>query len=132
EAPRAGAQITEEDEHFVERALVRVGWPASEVVEALQLGAEHVIEHQQMMVAGALGRLRVVANNRGVRADLSLGKHHAESHLVLLRRPWFGGTAWRRSPSRPALPTDHTRNEATGVRAAGRRGAGARLTKECF
>src|SRR5207247_5068814 len=53
-----------------------------ELVEALQLAAQHVVEDEHVIVAGTLGRLRVVADHHGVRADLRLGKHHAESHVL--------------------------------------------------
>jgi hypothetical protein len=43
----ASAQVLEEDEHLVERALVGVGRSATALVEALQPGPEHVVEHQQ-------------------------------------------------------------------------------------
>jgi len=77
---RARPEIAKEHEWLVERALVGVGRTAPQLVEALQCGAEHVVEHEQVIVAGSFGRLRVVADHRGVRADLRLGKHHAESH----------------------------------------------------
>jgi len=63
-------------------ALVRVGRAATELVEAVQLAAQHVVEDQQMIITGTLGSLGVVADHCGVRADLRLGKHHAEFHVV--------------------------------------------------
>src|SRR5262245_15834203 len=77
---RARAEIAEKHEWLVERALVCVGRTAPQLLEAFQRGAEHVVEHEEVIVAGSFGRLRVVADHRGVRADLRLGKHHAESH----------------------------------------------------
>src|SRR5437867_4606309 len=76
----AGPEIAEKHEGLVERALIGVGRAAPQLVEALQLGAEHVVEDEQVIVAGSLGCLRVVADHRGVRADLRLRKHYAESH----------------------------------------------------
>ena len=38
--------------------------------------------HRLAGVAGALGGLGIVADHRGVRADLRLRKHHAELHVV--------------------------------------------------
>jgi hypothetical protein len=40
-----------------------------------------VVEDEQVIIAGTLGSLNVVADHRGVRADLRLGKHHAEFHV---------------------------------------------------
>src|SRR5882762_9435879 len=86
EALRAGSQITEQNEYLVEGALVGVGRPAAELVEALELATEHVVEDEQVIVAGTLRGLGVVADHRRVRADLRLGKYHAESHIVSFLR----------------------------------------------
>jgi hypothetical protein len=89
EALRAGPQVTEQNEDLVEGALVGVRRAATELVEALQLAAQHVVEDEQVVVAGTLGSLGVVADDCGVRADLRLGKHHAEFHVVfILHRPF--------------------------------------------
>ena len=82
----------------MERALVGIGWAATELVEALQLGAQHVVEDEQMIVARALRRLGVVADHHRVRADFRLGKHHAESHVV------FSSFSGLRLPGLAALP----------------------------
>src|SRR6267143_2512018 len=84
EAPRARAQVTEQNEDLVEGALVGVRRAATERVEALRLAAQHVVEDEQVVVTGTLGRLGVVADDRGVRADLRLGKYHAEFHVVFV------------------------------------------------
>src|SRR5712664_480802 len=84
EAPRAGRQVTEQNEDLVEGALVGVRRAATELVEALRLAAQHVVEDEQVIVAGTLGSLGVVTDDRGVRADLRLGKHHAEFHVVFV------------------------------------------------
>ena len=84
EALSAGAQVAEQNEHLVEGALVGIRRTATELVEALQLAAQHVIEDEQVIIACALGGLGVIADHRRVRADLRLGKHHAEFHLVFL------------------------------------------------
>src|SRR5207253_9881066 len=70
EAPRARAQVTEQNKDLVEGALVGVRRAATELVEALWLAAQHVVEDEQVVVAGTLGSLGVVADDRGVRADL--------------------------------------------------------------
>ena len=80
----AGAQEPEQDEHFVERALVRIRRPAAERVEALQRAAQHVVEHEQMIVARALGGLRIVPDDGGIGADLRLWKHHSKLHVDAL------------------------------------------------
>src|SRR5262249_25991124 len=94
-------------EHLVEWTLIRVRRPASKLLEALELGAEHVVEHEQMVIAGALGGLRVLSNHRGVRADLRLGKHHAEPHdrppLDRKLASHGGAPAPRRAAARTAL-----------------------------
>jgi hypothetical protein len=66
EALGAGAQITEQNEDLVEMGSGPCRGAAPELVEALQLGAEHVVEHEQMMVAGTLGSLGIVADHRRV------------------------------------------------------------------
>ena len=50
EALSACAQVAEQDEDLVERGLVGVGWAAAGV-ETLQVGAHHVVEDEQMIVA---------------------------------------------------------------------------------
>ena len=104
---RAGAQVAEQDEHLVKRALVGVRRLPAELVEALQLGAQHVVEDEQVMVAGALGRLGIVADHRGVGADLRLRKHHAESHV--LSSSVSAGAGPGPSSGEPGRPSDTTR-----------------------
>src|SRR4029453_11215906 len=99
EALSERSEVAEQDEDLVERALVGVGWAATELIEALQLAAQHVVEDEQMIVARALGRLGVVADHHGVRADFRLGKHHAESHVVFSS---LSGSRWP-SPRYPSL-----------------------------
>ena len=41
---RAGTEVAEQHEHLVEGTLIRVRRPAAQLVEALELGAEHVVE----------------------------------------------------------------------------------------
>src|SRR5437879_1162259 len=84
EASRAGPKVTEENEDFVEGTLVGVRRTATELVEAFQRTAEHVVEDEQVVVASGLNSLGIVADDRGVRADLRLGKHHAEFHVVFV------------------------------------------------
>src|SRR5262249_56357550 len=72
EAPGTGRQIAEENEHLVKGALVRVRRGATELVEALELAAQHVVEDEQVPVPGVFGSLGVVANHCWVRADLRL------------------------------------------------------------
>src|SRR5262249_58598106 len=63
---RASAEESEQDEYLVERTLVGVGRRAAELVEALELAAQHVVEDEQMIVAGALGGLCIVPDHGGI------------------------------------------------------------------
>ena len=105
EALSAGAEVAEQNEDLVEGALVGVGRAATELVEALQLAAQHVVEDEQVIVAGTLGGLGVVADHRRVRADLRLGKHHAESHLVFFLLEEVPGTRPINERSGPEAPS---------------------------
>jgi len=80
----AGAQEPEQDEHLVEGALIGIRRPTAERVEALERRAQHVVEREQMIIARALGGLRIVSDHGGVRADLRLRKHHSELHVDAL------------------------------------------------
>src|SRR6267142_4922374 len=60
EAPRAGPNVTEQNEALVEGALVGVRRTTTELVEALKRAAQHVVEDEHVVVAGALGSLGVV------------------------------------------------------------------------
>src|SRR5712664_3186263 len=46
--------------------------------------AQHVVEDEQMIVARALGGLRIVPDHGGIRADLRLRKHYSELHVDAL------------------------------------------------
>src|SRR5262245_2360589 len=81
---RAGAEEAEQDEHLMERTLVGIRRRAAELVESLELAAQHVVEDEQMMVAGALGGLRIVADHGGIRSALRLRKYHSELHAEVL------------------------------------------------
>ena len=50
-----------------------------------RIGAEDVVEGENVAVAEVPGRLAVGADDAGVRADLELGKDDADAHVALLR-----------------------------------------------
>src|SRR5206468_13089217 len=80
----AGAQEPEQDEHLVEATLVGIRRPTAERIEALECAAQHMVEDEQMIVARALGGLRIVPDHGGIRADLRLRKHYSELHVDAL------------------------------------------------
>ena len=87
-------EIGEEDERFVELALVRIR--AAPTAGPVGVGAEYVVEGEQVAEAQILSGLGVVAQNEGIRPDLRLRKDDADLHaprppltalLHLQRRP---------------------------------------------
>src|SRR5262249_59806434 len=78
---RAGTQESEQDEYFVEGALVGIRGATAKRVEAVKRAPQHVVEYEQMIVARALGGLRVVPDDGRIRADFRLRKHHSELHV---------------------------------------------------
>ena len=91
----------------MERTLIGVRRDATELVEALERRAEDVIEHEQVIVAGVLGGLRVVLDHRGIRADLRLREYDAESHSV-------SSPPWARAPSDAASDSMSRRFDTVG------------------
>ena len=74
-------EVAEERERFVEGAHVGVGpRPAA----SFGIGAEHVVVGEQVVVAEALHRLRVVAYRDRVGTDLGLGEDCPVAHQLLL------------------------------------------------
>ena len=74
---RNRGEKAEQNEGLMERVGVLVGAP--EIVRG-RVAAEHVIEGEDVLVAQRLGRLPIVANDRGIVADLGLWKNDTKLH----------------------------------------------------
>ena len=57
----------------------------AKLLEAVGMRAQHVVEHEHVVVAELLRRLRVVADDERVVADLCLREHDAEFHEASLQ-----------------------------------------------
>ncbi len=75
---RDSRQIAEENEHFMEEALVGV-W-ATPIGSVDGTGAKDMVIDQQVGMAGAFCHLRVFPNDGGIRSDLSLWKDNTDLH----------------------------------------------------
>ena len=87
DAARDAREVAEQHERFVERRVLVVG-PGPAAL-AVRVGAEHVVEHEQVAVAERLDGLGEVLDDRRVTADFGLGEDDTDVHewLLLLRDP---------------------------------------------
>src|SRR6266446_4166890 len=97
---------------------------------------QHVVQDEQMIVARTLGRLRIVPDHGGIRADLRLRKHHSELHVdaLLDRGMAHRSTSLSRTLAPAAAPGDTAVDAGRWARlpshSVGRRN-GRRGTMEC-
>ena len=75
---RGGGEEAEEHERLVEGVAIRVR--ALPATRPLGIGAQHVIEHQDVREPHRLDGLRVRRDRARVIADLGLRQHHADLH----------------------------------------------------
>src|SRR5207302_3400350 len=78
DAPGDRGEEAEEDQRLVELVAVRVR--PLEAAGPVGVGAEHVVEGQDVRVAQLFHGLRPVADRRGIGADLDLGEDGADPH----------------------------------------------------
>ena len=78
-----GGEVREQREHLVELVLGRerrAREPSDRAVEPTRIGAEDVVERQQVIKARALDRSGERTDDRGIGADIDLRKDDAELH----------------------------------------------------
>ena len=74
---RQGCQVAKQYERLMKHATVGIALPTGTV---LRVRTQDVVKSQQVAVPQTLGSLRIVANGRGVRADLVLWESDSYLH----------------------------------------------------
>ena len=106
---RNRGEKAEQNERLMEGVGVLVGAP--EIVRG-RIAAEHVIEGEDVFVPQRLGRLPIVANDRGIVADLGLWKNDTKLHSGPPSLTVARGRHGRDVPCYHALSVRHRRASA--------------------